>query len=121
MKDPIASEKRIAKMTFTSIYDLYLAKVQRKGKTEAELVQVISWLTGFTKQDLDQLRASEATLEDLFDQATLNPNATLITGVICGIRVEEITLTLTRNVRYMDKLVDELANGKKMEKILRKP
>jgi hypothetical protein len=112
-------DERFAQMTFSTVYPLYLAKVERKGRTKAELHQVIQWLTGFDEKDLGQLIASNANFERFFDQATLNPNASLITGLICGYRVEEIENPLTQKVRYLDKIVDELAQGKKMEKILR--
>jgi hypothetical protein len=111
---------RFAKMTFAKVYPAYVAKVERKGRTEAELLQVIEWLTGFNQKKLQKLIADEATFETFFQNATLNPNARLITGVICGYRIEEIDNLLTRKVRYMDKLVDELAKGRTMEKILRK-
>ena len=111
--------QRIAKMTFSSVYPLYLAKVQKKGRTEEELNQVIEWLTGFGEQKLRELIDENVTFEKFFEQASLNPNAQLITGMICGYRVEEIEDQLTRKVRYLDKLVDELAKGRKMEKILR--
>ena len=111
--------QRIARMTFSSVYPLYLAKVQKKGRTEEELNQVIEWLTGFGEQKLRELIDENVTFEKFFEQASLNPNAQLITGVICGYRVEEIVDPLIRNVRYLDKLVDELAKGRKMEKILR--
>jgi len=110
---------RIAQMTFASIYPHYVNKVEKKGRTEADLREVIQWLTGFTTAQLDQHVEQESTLEAFFDDAELNPNASLITGVICGYRVEEIEDSLTRKTRYMDKLVDELARGKKMENILR--
>ena len=112
-------DPRIAKMTFSSVYPLYLAKVQKKGRSEEELDQVIEWLTGFGKKKLQELIIEDVTFETFFRQASLNPNAQLITGVICGYRVEEIGDPLTRQVRYLDKLVDELAKGRKMEKILR--
>lgn len=111
--------QRIASMTFSSVYPLYLAKVQKKGRTEEELDQIIGWLTGFGKKKLQELINDNVTFENFFEQATLNPGAQLITGVICGYRVEEIKDPLTRKVRYLDKLVDELAKGRKMEKILR--
>lgn len=111
--------QRIAKMTFSSVYPLYLAKVQKKGRTEAELQQVIGWLTGFSRNKLQELINENVTFEEFFGQASVNPNAKLITGVICGYRVEEIGDPLIRNVRYLDKLVDELAKGRKIEKILR--
>lgn len=111
--------ERIAKMTFTSVYPHYVAKVEKKGRTKEELHQVITWLTGFGDQKLQELIQEKATFKSFFQQATLNPNAKLITGVICGYRVEEIEDALTQQVRYLDKLVDELAKGRKMEKILR--
>lgn len=121
MKNPDAPNPRIAKMTFASVYPLYVEKVEKKGRTKAELNQVIKWLTNFDAKKLQQLIKEEATFESFFQQASLNPNAHLITGVICGYRVEEIKDPLTQQVRYLDKLVDELAKGKKMEKILREP
>jgi hypothetical protein len=98
---------------------MYVAKVEKKGRTKKELDQVITWLTGFDEKKLNQLINDKVTFETFFDQATINPNAHLITGVICGYRVEEIEDPLTRKARYLDKLVDELAKGRKMEKILR--
>ncbi|MCB1209355.1 MAG: DUF2200 domain-containing protein [Verrucomicrobiales bacterium] len=106
-------------MAFASVYPHYLAKVQKKGRTEAELHQVIQWLTGFDASEVQQSIAAEVTFEQFFHRATLNPNARLITGTICGHRVEEIENPLTQQVRYLDKLVDELAKGRKMDKILR--
>jgi hypothetical protein len=110
--------QQFAKMTFSRVYPLYLAKVEKKGRTKEELHQVIEWLTGFDYKKLQELINENATFEALFRQASINPNAHLITGVICGYRVEEIGDTLTQQVRYLDKLVDELAKGRKMEKIL---
>ena len=101
------------------MYPHYVTKVKKKDRTIAELHQVIEWLTGFDERRLQELINSKATFQDFFKQATLNPNAELIKGVICGYRVEEIENTLTRKVRYLDKLVDELARGRKMDKILR--
>lgn len=112
-------DERLAKMSFASVYPHYVTKVEKKGRTREELHQVIMWLTGYDEKKLQQLIAEKATFEDMFEHANLNPNAHLITGVICGYRVEEITNPLTQKVRYLDKLVDELAKGKKMEKILR--
>ncbi|MEO3403523.1 DUF2200 domain-containing protein [Mucilaginibacter sp. CAU 1740] len=112
-------DERIAKMIFGSVYPLYITKVEKKGRTKAELDEVISWLTGFTEDQLQDHIAQKATFQTFFDQASLNPNASLITGLICGYRVEEIENPLTQKVRYLDKLVDELAKGKKIEKILR--
>lgn len=111
--------QRIAKMTFATVYPLYLTKVEKKGRTKEELHQVIEWLTGFDKAKLQELIKENATFETFFRQARLNPGASLITGLICGYRVEEIENPLTQQVRYLDKLVDELAKGRKMEKILR--
>ena len=112
-------DERIAKMTFASVYPLYLAKVEKKGRTKEELRQVIEWLTGFDEKKLQELVEEKVTFEVFFQRAALNPNAHLITGIICGYRVEEIKNPLTQRVRYLDKLVDELAKGRKMEKILR--
>ena len=111
--------ERIAKMTFASVYPHYVTKVEKKNRTKEELHQVISWLTGFNDQQLQELIESKATFETFFNKATLHPKANLITGMICGYRIEEIENTLTRQVRYLDKLVDELAKGRKIEKILR--
>lgn len=111
--------ERIAKMTFALVYPMYVDKVEKKGRTKAELHQVIEWLTGFDEKKLQKLIAEKVTFEIFFQQATLNPHAHLITGMICGYRIEEIDNTLTRQARYLDKLVDELAKGRKMEKILR--
>ena len=119
MNNSKTHNQRIAKMTFASIYPMYLEKVQKKGRTKEELHQVIEWLTAFDKKKLQDLIKENATFETFFQQASLNPNAHLITGVICGYRVEEIEDPLTQRVRYLDKLVDELAKGRKMEKILR--
>jgi len=112
-------DEQIAKLTFASVYPHYITKVEKKGRTKGELDQVIEWLTGFDKNKLQELIDSKATFETFFQKAKLNSNAQLITGVICGYRIEEIKTPLTRQVRYLDKLVDELANGRKMEKILR--
>lgn len=112
-------DQRIAQMTFASVYPMYVAKVEKKGRTKKELHQVIEWLTGFDNKKLQELIKAKVTFEAFFRQASLNPNASLITGVICGYRVEEIDDPLTQKVRYLDKLVDELAKGRKMEKILR--
>ncbi|MBI1767258.1 MAG: DUF2200 domain-containing protein [Bacteroidetes bacterium] len=111
--------ERIAKMTFASVYPMYVSKVEKKGRTKEELHQVIKWLTGFDNKRLQELIKEKITFEIFFQRASLNSNANLITGVICGYRVEEIRDPLTQQVRYLDKLVDELAKGKKMEKILR--
>jgi hypothetical protein len=119
MSNSDAHDQRIAKMTFSSIYPLYLAKVEKKGRTKEELHGVIRWLTGYSEVELQELIAEDITFETFFLQASLHPNACLITGVICGYRVENIGNPLTQQVRYLDKMVDELAKGRKMEKILR--
>jgi hypothetical protein len=106
-------------MTFAAVYPHYVAKVEKKGRTQEELHRVIEWLTGFDKTKLQRLIEEKATFASFFEQATLNPRAELITGTICGYRIEEIKNPLTRKARYLDKLVDELAKGRKMEKILR--
>lgn len=111
--------ERIAKMIFGSVYPLYVIKVEKKGRTKEELHEVIEWLTGFNNKKLQQLIKDKVSFETFFEQATLNPNAHLITGVICGYRIEEINNPLTKKARYLDKLVDELAKGRKMKKILR--
>ena len=112
-------DERIAQMSFASVYPHYVTKVERKGRTKEELHQVIQWLTGYDDKKLQQLINEKVNFETFFGKAKLNPNAKLITGVICGYRVEEIENPLTQQVRYLDKLVDELAKGKAMEKILR--
>lgn len=119
MNNTAKHDERIAKMIFGSVYPMYLTKVEKKGRTKVELHQVIEWLTGFDEKKLQKLIDEKVTFEEFFQNATLNTNAHLITGVICGYRVEEIENTLTQQVRYLDKLVDELAKGRKMEKILR--
>ena len=119
MKSTQHHDERIAKMTFSSVYPHYVAKIEKKGRTKAELHQVINWLTGFTEKKLQKQIDDEVTFEQFFQRAKMNPNVHLITGVICGYRVEEIENPLTQQVRYLDKLVYELAKGRKMEKILR--
>ncbi|HET9907491.1 MAG TPA: DUF2200 domain-containing protein [Anaerolineales bacterium] len=121
MKNTEKHHQRIANLTFASVYPMYIEKVEKKGRTKAELHQVIEWLTNFDQKKLQQLIKENATFETFFQRASLNPNARLITGVICGVRVEEIDNPLTQQIRYLDKLVDELAKGRKMEKILRQP
>ncbi|MGN6490585.1 MAG: DUF2200 domain-containing protein [Agriterribacter sp.] len=111
--------QRIAKMTFASVYPMYVEKVEKKGRTKKELHQVIEWLTGFDEKKLQALIKEKVTFETFFERASLNPNASLITGMICGYRIEEIENPLTKKARYLDKLVDELAKGRKIEKILR--
>ena len=112
-------DDKIAKMTFASVYPHYVTKVEKKGRTKDELHQVITWLTGFDEKQIQQQIESKNTFQLFFENASLNPNAHLITGVICGYRVEEIANPLTQKTRYLDKLVDELAKGRSMEKILR--
>jgi len=120
MKTTAEHNERIAKMSFASVYPHYVTKVESKGRTKKELHEVIEWLTGFDSKKLQQLIKEKVTFEEFFKRAKLNPNAHLIKGTICGYRIEEIDNPLTQKARYMDKLVDELAKGRKMEKILRK-
>ena len=119
MKVTAEHNKRIAKMIFASVYPHYVTKVEKKGRTKEELHQVIEWLTGFDELKIQELLNEKVTFETFFQNAEIHPNAHLIKGVICGYRIEEIDNPLTRQVRYLDKLVDELAKGRKMEKILR--
>ena len=119
MKTTPEHNARMAKMTFASVYPHYINKVEKKGRTKEELLQVIEWLTGFDQGKLQDLIDQKVTFEAFFQKADLNPNAHQIKGVICGYRIEEIDNELTRQVRYLDKLVEELARGRKMEKILR--
>jgi len=119
MKTTPEHDERMAKMTFASVYPHYINKVESKGRTKEELHQVIEWLTNLGEKELREIIAENTTFETLFKKAKLNPNAHLIKGVICGYRVEEIENPLTQQIRYLDKLVDELAKGKKLEKILR--
>lgn len=112
-------DERMAKMTFASVYPLYIAKIEKKGRTKEELHQVVRWLTGYDDKNLHMLIEEKVSFEVFFQRAKLNSNAELITGMICGYRIEEISNSLTRKVRYLDKLVDELAKGRAMEKILR--
>ena len=120
MKTTSSHDERMATMTFASVYPLYVAKIERKGRTKEELHQVIEWLTGFDEKKLQELINEQVTFETFFERATLNPKASLITGLICGYRIEEIENQITKQVRYLDKLVDELAKSKTLEKILRK-
>jgi hypothetical protein len=120
MQPSATHNERMAKMTFATVYPMYVAKVEKKGRTKEELHQVIEWLTGFNNKKQQELIKEKVSFETFFRQATLNPNAPLITGLICGYRIEEIEDPLTKQVRYLDKLVDELAKGRKMEKILRR-
>jgi hypothetical protein len=112
-------DQRMATITFAAVYPMYVTKVERKGRTREELHRVISWLTGFDDAKIQELIDEQVTFAVFFERASLNPNAGLITGSICGYRIEAIENQLTRRVRYLDKLVDELAKGRKMEKILR--
>jgi hypothetical protein len=121
MTDTSHHDERIAKMSFASVYPHYVTKVEKKGRTKEELHRVIEWLTGFDEKKLQKLIDDKVDFETFFKKAKVNPHADHITGVICGYRVEEITNPLTQQVRYLDKLVDELAKGRKMEKILRAP
>lgn len=119
MKTTPEHNERIAKMTFASVYPHYITKIESKGRTKEELHQVINWLTGFDDKKLKELINKKVNFEAFFKKSKMNPNVHLITGVICGYRIEEIDNVLTKQVRYLDKLVDELAKGRKMEKILR--
>ena len=112
-------DAKIARLTFASVYPHYITKVENKGRTKEELHEVIKWLTGYDDRDLERLTKEKVTFETFFEKANLNPNAELIKGVICGYRIQDIETPLTKQVRYLDKLVDELAKGRKMEKILR--
>lgn len=119
MKTTPEHDKKIAQLTFASVYPHYVTKVEKKGRTKAELHQVIEWLTGFNEKKLNELIEEKVNFETFFKKAKLNANAHLITGLICGYRVEELENPLTQKVRYLDKLVDELAKGKSLEKICR--
>ncbi|MEM9531648.1 MAG: DUF2200 domain-containing protein [Pseudomonadota bacterium] len=118
-KPPAGTEERVARMTFKSIYPAYLKKVEKKGRSKEELHEVITWLTGYDEKKIQSLIDEEATFGTFFDECTLHPNAHLITGVICGYRIEDMEDSLLKKGRYLDKLVDELARGRKMDKILR--
>lgn len=119
MKTTPEHNERMAKMTFASVYPHYVTKVEKKGRSKDELHRVIEWLTGFDEPQMQTLIDEKVTFETFFQKANLNKNAHLITGVICGYRIEDIENPITKQVRYLDKLVDELAKGKKIEKILR--
>ncbi len=119
MSKQAKQDERIAKMTFASVYPHYVTKVEKKDRTKKELHQVIEWLTGYDEQKLQQLITEKVTFKEFFEKATIHPNAILIKGMICGYRIEELENQLTKHTRYLDKLVDELAKGRKMEKILR--
>lgn len=120
MKTTAKHDERIAKLTFAEVYPHYIRKIESKGRTKEEFYQVVKWLTSFTEKKIQELIDKNVTFDIFFQKAKLNPNANLITGLICGYRVEEIENPLTQKIRYLDKLVDELAKGKTMEKILRK-
>jgi hypothetical protein len=119
MQETDKHNERIAKLTFASVFPHYVTKVERKGRTKEELYQIIEWLTGFEEKQVQKLIDEKVTFETFFERATLNQNAEKITGIICGYRIEEIQNPLTKKARYLDKLIDELAKGKKIEKILR--
>ena len=119
MKTTPEHDKRVAELTFAGVYPHYITKVEKKGRTIEELHQVIEWLTGYDEKKLKGLIEEKVTIKTFFEGATMHPNAELIKGVICGYRIEEIETPLTRQARYLDKLIDELARGRKMEKILR--
>jgi hypothetical protein len=122
MKTNNTKNHRIYTMSVAKVYPLYIAKVERKGRTKAEVNEIIYWLTGYSPKELENHLEKQTNFEDFFNQAPkLNPSRTLIKGVICGVRIEEINEPLMREIRYLDKLIDELAKGKPMEKILRKP
>lgn len=120
MKTTPQHNERMSKMTFASVYPHYVTKVEKKSRTKEELHHVITWLTGFNDEKIKELIDEKVSFKTFFEKADLNPNANLITGTICGYRIEEIEHPITKQVRYLDKLVDELAKGRKMEKILRK-
>lgn len=120
MKATKEHNERISKMSFASIYPHYLTRIEKNGRTEAELLEVIEWLTGYNEIMLRELMDAKVTFETFFTNANMNPNAASIKGMICGYRIEELENPITRKTRYLDKLVDELAKGRKMEKILRK-
>lgn len=120
MKNDAATRQRIATMVFARVYPMYIAKAERKGRTKAEVDEIIRWLTGYTQKGLERQCEKQTDLATFFaDAPELNPARTLITGVICGVRIEDIKDPLMREVRYLDKLIDELAKGRAMEKILR--
>jgi len=122
MKTPVVDKKhRIYTMTFASVYPMYIQKAEKKGRTKSEVDEIIFWLTGYDKKGLQEQVDKKNTFETFFDQAPrINPNVSLIKGVICGYRIEDIKDKLMKNMRYLDKLIDELAKGRAMDKILRK-
>jgi hypothetical protein len=119
MNTTLEHDEKIAKITFASVYPHYIKKVESKGRTKEELHQVIEWLTGFDDKTLKALMEENVNFKTFFQRAKINPNAHLIKGMICGYRVEQIQNPVTKQIRYLDKLVDELAKGKKMEKVIR--
>ena len=119
MKTTPEHNERIANMKFFSVWPHYITKIEKKGRSIEELYQVVEWLTGLNQKDLQELIDEKATFKEFFDKAKLHPNANLIKGVICGYRIEEIDNELTKKVRYLDKVIDELAKGRKLEKIMR--
>ena len=119
MQTTLEHNEKIAKITFESVFPHYITKVEKKGRTKEELLEVIEWLTGYNESKIQELIDRKVTFKEFFENAKLNPNAYLITGMICGYRIEEIENPVTRQIRYLDKLVDELAKGKKIEKIKR--
>ncbi|GAB1462251.1 DUF2200 domain-containing protein [Pedobacter sp.] len=114
------NNERVYKMSFAGVYPHYIAKADKKGRSKAEVDEIIYWLTGYNEETLLQHLAHKTNFKDFFEQATINPNASKVTGVICGYRIEEIEDPLMRQIRYLDKMIDELAKGKAMDKILRK-
>lgn len=120
MKETKEHNERMVNMTFAEVYPHYITKVERKGRTKQELLEVIKWLTGFDEKELQKLIQEKVTFKEFFEKAKLNPDAKLIKGSICGYKIEEIQNPITKKVRYMDKLIDELTKGKSMDKILRK-
>ncbi len=114
------NNERVYRMSFASVYPHYITKAKKKGRTKAEVDEIIFWLTGYNEKDLQKILDDKTNFETFFTQAQINPNASKITGVICGYRIEEIEEELMRQIRYLDKMIDELAKGKVMEKILRK-
>ncbi|WP_312075439.1 DUF2200 domain-containing protein [Chryseobacterium sp.] len=114
------NNERIYKMPFASVYPHYITKAEKKGRTTEEVHEIIFWLTGYNEEKLQQILDDKTDFRTFFEEAELNPNASMITGMICGYRIEEIEEELMKNIRYLDKLIDELAKGKTMEKILRK-
>ena len=113
------NNERVYHMSFASVYPHYIAKAEKKGRTKEEVHEIIFWLTGYDEEKLQQILEQKTNFRTFFEEANIHPNAKLITGVICGYRIEEIEEDLMKNIRYLDKLIDELAKGKKMEKILR--